>query len=81
MITLSNFDVIKDNGDGCGNILSYYGENTGYIYNIIPRMNHFAIVIDDLDENGDAYCKAVYESSSVSSAIAIVEAMENGEEV
>lgn len=59
--------------------LAYHGANE---YLISEYSGHFALTVDVMDEYGE--CKIgeqKFSCSSVSSAIAIIEAMENGEEV
>lgn len=63
----------------CGFSLAYYGANK---YLISEYSGHFVLTVDVMDEYGE--CKTgerEFTCSSVSSAIAIIEAMENGEEV
>ena len=81
MLNLDNFDLIRNDGKGIGDILSYYGENTGYMYTVFYESGYFTVYVEALDENGDAYCKERYGVSALSAAIATIEAIENGEEV
>lgn len=79
MLNIYNFDVSKY-GDGLA-ILSYYGENTGDMYHISRDGSAFTVDVETLDENGEAQEGPRYISGSLSSAIAIIEALENGEDV
>ena len=72
MLDLSCFDS-DVNG------LHYYGADH---YHITLENGAYAIAIDRMDENGDAIMgQEKHICSTLSSAIATIEAMENGEEV
>lgn len=61
--------------------LSYFGDNTGYHYILTQDDGAFDLYVEDLDKNGDVFTKYFFGFSSLSAAIAQIEAMENGEEV
>lgn len=77
MLNIYNFDVCKY-GDGLS-ILSYYGENTGDMYHISKDGSAFTVDVETLDENGEAQEGPRYIASSLSTAIAQIEELENME--
>lgn len=79
MLNIYNFDVCKYGGGLA--ILSYYGENTGDMYHISKDGADYVVDVTMLDEYGEAQEGPRYISGSLSSAIAIIEDLENGEEV
>ena len=79
MLSINNFDLYKYTDDS--NAIVCYGENTGRFYHITQNGRDFVIDVFTLDENGEAVDGPRYINSSLSAAIAQIEAMENGEEV
>ena len=72
MLNIGDFHVI----DGC--VLFYESANHYYISE--GDYNDFCLVVERLDENGDIV-SASYGCTSISVAIASIEALENGEEI
>ncbi len=58
------------------NAFAYFGENTGYRYQVFEDTATIEMIVDDMDEHGDEHNKAVYSFSSLSAAIAQIEEME-----
>lgn len=56
--------------------ITYAGE---YLYIITYDAFGLVVTVEDLDNNGDAYDKARYAASSLSTALAIIERLEAGE--
>lgn len=56
--------------------ITYAGE---YLYIITHDAFGLVVTVEDLDDNGDAYDKARYAASSLSTALAIIERLEAGE--
>lgn len=79
MLSINNFDLYKYTDDS--NAIVCYVENTGRFYHITQDGRDFVIDVFTLDENGEAVDGPRYINSSLSAAIAQIEAMENGEEV
>lgn len=72
MLSLRDFDVVDD-------ILHYIGENE---YIIAPDAPHgYVVYVNSLDEYGDVYDNGDYTASTISTAIAIVDRLENGESI
>ena len=72
MLNIGDFQVI----DGC--VLFYEGEKHYYVSE--GDYNDFCLVVHSLDENCNLV-SASYGCSSLSVAIASIEALENGEEI
>ena len=79
MLNINNFDLYKYTDSESAIVI--YGENTGDFYHITQDGSGFVIDVFALDENGDAVDGPRYINSSLSDAIALIEAMENDEEV
>lgn len=56
--------------------ITYAGE---YLYIITRDRFNLAVIVEDLDDNGDAYDKASYAASSLSTTLAIIERLEADE--
>ena len=56
----------------------YYGADH---YNITQDRTGYAVHVTTLDDNGDAIPGPTYAATTLSTAIAIIEAIENGEQV
>jgi len=69
MLNFDCFDVSPDH-------IIYEGE---YMYSITRNPdNSLTVLVEDLDENGDAYTVEDYAASSLSTAIQIIENLEAG---
>lgn len=79
MLNIAKFFVYTYS-DGTA-ILEYDGENTANMYHISKDGVDYAVDVTTLDEYGEMQEGPRYISGSLSSAIAIIEALENGEDV
>lgn len=79
MLSINNIDLYKYTDSESAIVI--YGENTGDFYHITQDGRDFVIDVFTLDENGEAVDGPRYINSSLSDAIALIEAMENDEEV
>lgn len=79
MLNIAKF-YVYNYSDGTA-ILEYDGENTANMYHISKDGINYAIDVTTLDEYGEMQEGPRYISGSLSSAIAIIEALENGEEI
>ena len=58
--------------------ITYAGE---YFYIITRDKFSLVVIVEDLDDDGEPYDKARYAASTLSAAIATIEALERGEEI
>ena len=75
ILDISRFDVMD-------NLLFYEGNEAHYsVRKEEPGFSGYVLVVEKLDENGDAYTAGSYACSTLSVAITSIESLENGEEI
>ena len=71
MLELNQFTVTVEG-------MQYFGANH---YTITDEGGYFAVHVETLDDNGNAVPAGSYAASTLSTAIATIEALERGEEI